>query len=287
MRLAGILGMALLLSCSRSPHEGYKLVGDDVHLRYIALGDGDRAPGDADSLLLRFRAARLGDEPGSLWSTERWYLTADIRSGALMPVLRRLHVGDSMSVIAPGSSWPWEALLRRDLPPPADTMIVRTELALLNLIAPDEQAAHRARFKRSDPEGFERSLIEAYAAQEPGTWTRWGTSDLHYRISGEATDTARWAYGTPLLLHWEGFGLADGRRLDDTKLNGGAFHWSYGTPDQVLKGIEVAVSLLRPGQEGEFIFPSRMAFGERGLPGSLEPGMPVRYRVRVEPEPVP
>lgn len=287
MRPVAIIGMALLLGCSRSPHEGYKSVSNDVHLRYIALGDGDRVPGDADSLLLRFRAARLGEEPGSLWSTERWYRAADLRQGALLPVLRRIHVGDSMSVIAPGRSWPWEPLLRRDLPPPADTLIVRTELSLLAMVKPEEQAAHRARFKQSDPVGFERSLIETYTAQEPGTWTRWGTSDLHYRIHGAATDTARWVYGAPLLLRWEGFGLADGRRLDDTERNGGAFHWSYGTPDQVLTGIEVAVSLLRPGQEGEFIFPSHMAFGERGLPGVLEPGMPVRYRVKVEPERVP
>ena len=282
MRCIGLLiTAAVLAGCTRSPHAGYKLVGDEVHLRYIALGEGERVPVDGDSLLLRFRASGLNDEPGSYWSTERWYSAAEIRAGALLPVLRRLHAGDSMSVIAPASHWPWPALLRKDIPPPHDTLTVRMELLLLDLLTPEASAERRARFKTTDPEGFERMLIEAYAAQDSGAWTRWGTSDLHYRITGIASDTAHWAYGTPLRVNWEGFGLADGRTIDATARNGGDFAWDYGTPDQLLQGLEVAVSLLREGQRGEFIFPSRMAFGGRGVPGLLEPGMPVRYAVSV------
>ncbi|MBK8226790.1 MAG: FKBP-type peptidyl-prolyl cis-trans isomerase [Flavobacteriales bacterium] len=270
-----------MAACTRSPHAGYKAVGDQVHLRYIALGEGERVPADGDSLLLRFRASGLNDEPGSYWSTERWYSAAEIREGALLPVLRRLHAGDSMSVIAPASQWPWPALLRKDIPPPHDTLTVRMELLLLDLLTPAASDERRARFRANDPEGFERMLIEAYAAQDSGAWTRWGTSDLHYRISGAPLDTARWAFGDPLRVRWEGFGLADGRAIDATARNGGDFAWDYGTPDQLLQGLEVAVSLLREGQHGEFIFPSRMAFGDRGVPGLLEPGMPVRYGVSV------
>ncbi|MBK9148100.1 MAG: FKBP-type peptidyl-prolyl cis-trans isomerase [Flavobacteriales bacterium] len=273
--------IALLAACSRSPYEGYKSVGQEAHLRYIILGEGERVPQDDDSLLIRFRASDLNGEAGSLWSTERWYRSGDLREGALRPILRRLHTGDSMSVIAPASQWPWPALLRTDLAPPHDTITVRMELLLLDLLTPAAGDERRARFKADDPEGFERMLIDAYTAQDSGAWMRWGTSDLHYRISGAPLDTARWDFGDPLRVRWEGFCLADGRALDATSRNGGDFAWAYGTPDQLLQGLEVAVSLLREGQQGEFIFPSRMAFGDRGLAGALEPGMPVRYAVSV------
>ncbi|MFZ1693361.1 MAG: FKBP-type peptidyl-prolyl cis-trans isomerase [Flavobacteriales bacterium] len=271
----------LLSACTRSSHEGYKVVGDDVHLRYIVLGEGDRVPADGDSLLLRFRASALNADPGSFWSTERWYAAADLRNGALLPAMRRLHAGDSMSLIAPASRWPWAALLRKDLPAPSDTLTLRMELLLLDVLSPADMEQRRERFKANDPEGFERMLIEAYIATDSTAWMRWGTSDLHYRITGDALDTTRWAVGTTLRLRWEGFGLADGRAIDATARNGGDFIWHYGTPEQLLRGLEVAVSLLREGQEGEFLFPSSMAFGERGVGTALEPGMPVRYQLRV------
>jgi len=287
MRAAWILCIALLVACSRSPHEGYKIVADEVHLRYIALGDGERVPADEDSLLLRFRASALNEEPGSFWSTERWYLAQDIRSGALSPVLRRLHAGDSMSVIAPARLWPWTALLRGDLPAPHDTLVLRTEMALIDLRTPEEARRRREELRDKDPAAFERMLIAAFIANDTTGWRRWGTSDLHYRITGPAADTARWAYRAPLLLRWEGFDLATGRRIDATESNGGDFAWSYGTPDQLLEGLEVSVSLLREGQRGEFILPASLAFAERGLPGMLEPHAPVRYELSVQPAPAP
>lgn len=287
MRAAGFLFIMLLTACSRSPHEGYKIVADEVHLRYIALGDGERVPADEDSLLLRFRASPLNEEPGSLWSTERWYLAREIRSGALSPALRRMHAGDSMSVIAPARLWPWAALVRGDLPAPHDTLTLRTEIALLETRTPEEARRCREELRAEDPEAFERMLIAAFIANDSSGWKRWGTSDLHCRIAGLATDTTRWAYHAPLLLRWEGFDLATGRRIDATENNGGDFAWSYGTPDQLLEGLEVSVSLLREGQRGEFILPARMAFGERGLAGALEPHAPVRYVLSVRPAPAP
>lgn len=285
--ILGIAGMMLFAACSRSPHEGYKVVAGDVHLRYIALGDGERVPSDDDSLLMRFRAAGLHDEPGSLWSTERWYLARELRMGALSPVLRRMHVGDSMSLIAPARLWPWRVLVQGDLPGLPDSLVLRTEISLLALLTPEEMIERRERLRASDPAAFERQLISAFIGADSAGWIRWGTSDLHYRIQGAASDTARWEYGAPLRLRWEGFDLATGRRIDATERNGGDFHWGYGTPDQLLEGLEVAVSLIREGQQGEFILPSGMAFGDRGLPGLLEPGAPVRYLLSVRRESVP
>lgn len=282
-----LLSAFWLAACSTSPYPGYKRVADDAYLRYIMLGEGERAPADGDSVLMRFRAARLGDDPGSLWSTERWYLAADLRAGALLPIMRRLREGDSMSVIAPARLWPWAALLRGDLPAPHDTTIVAAELSLRAILTPQQMAERREQRRQADPDGYERRLIAAYVAIDTAGWMRWGSSDLHYRIAGAPRDTARWARGAALLVEWEGFRLEDGRPIDATARHGGPFQWSYGTPDQLLRGLEVAVSLLREGQEGEFLLPSALAFGDRGLPGALEPRAPVRYRVKVRPAPQP
>lgn len=270
-----------LFACGRSPYPGYKEVSVDVYMRYIVLGDGDRLVQDSDSVHMRFRMARLGEEPGSFWSMDEWYLAKDIRMGAMLPIFRRLHQGDSMSVITRGMLWPWPALQldRNDII--ADTSQLCTELSLLDLRTPAQMRADAERLKRNDPAGYERRLIAAYIRHSKTEWTQWGTSDLYYRIEGTAVDTNKARYRETVQLAWEGRRLEDGQVFDVQGMHGTTFPWSYGTPDQVIKGIEAAASLLREGQEGTFIIPSMYAFGSRGIEGTLEPNSPVVYTVRL------
>lgn len=277
-----VAGALLFSACGGSPYTGYKEVEDDVHVRLITLGDGDALATDSDSVHVRFRISQLSDAPGSFLSTERWYATKDLRSGALMPVWRRLHEGDSMSVIAQAGSLPWAVISASGTDAIADSAHMRTELSLLAIRTPALMRAETEKRRREDPEGFERRLIAAYLANEPAGWTRWGTSEMHYLIAGEAVDTNRVALRQSISVSWTGVRLEDGRTFDDTRKSGGAFTFRFGDQDQVIRGIEVAVSLLREGQEGRFIFPSSMAFGSKGIPGALDPWTPVLYTVRME-----
>lgn len=277
-----VLPCLLLLCACGSPYAGYKEVEDDVHVRLITLGDGERLAADSDSVHVRFRIALLDDEPGSFLSTERWYATRDLRSGAMMPVLRRLHEGDSMSVIATAGSLPLAVIAGDALEVVADTAHLKTELSLLAINTPAMMRDAEERLRHDDPEGFERRLIGAYIARSKESWTRWGTSDMHYTISGTAADTNRVRLHQTVTVAWTGSRLEDGQVFDDTRTNGSSFTFRYGDPDQVMKGIETAVSLLREGQEGRFIVPSSLAFGARGIPGTLDPWTPVVYSVRLE-----
>ena len=281
-RPALLFALVWIVGCGRSPYPGYKDVGSNVHLHYITLGEGAQLANDSDSVHVRFRAARLGEAPGSYWSNEQWYLVKDLREGAMRPVLRRLHVGDSMSVIAPTAAWPWKALWRANAPEHPDTTLLCTELSLLSIRTPSEIRADAARMKLNDPEGYERRLIHAYIERSGGTWTRWGTSDLHYIITGSAIDTNRVKNGQVVQLSWTGERLEDGQVFDEHGGDGQAFPWIFGTPDQLVQGIETAVSLLREGQEGRFILPSSLAFGGKGIPGTLDPWSPVLYTVHLQ-----
>lgn len=272
---AGLLPFALLLACGRSPYAGYKDAGHGAHLRLHKLGDGEALATDSDSVLLRVRVAPRGDAPGSLLSTERWYAARDLRSGALVPVLRRMHEGDSMSVIARQERWPWPVLSAGKVKAAADTALLQAELALLRIKTPKQWRAEALRM--ADPEGYEQWAIARHVQQNGHEWARWGTSAMRYAVSGAPADTARVAPGDMVTVGWTGKRLADGSIFDEQS----AFTWRYGDPDQVIGGIQAAVSLLRPGQRGVFVLPSAMAYGERGIPGVLPPWSPVVYEVRL------
>lgn len=284
MKRSIFVGLLVLfvLGCARSPYEGYKAVGDEVYLRLIAIGDGDVVPGDSDSVVVRLRLGLLGDDVGGIYSTERSYLAKDISSGALKQAMRRIHVGDSMSVIAQSNNWPWEGLVRDatvDLP---DTGMVQGELSLRSLRTPAMMRAETERLKQFDPLGYELRLIAAYLERERTAFNRWGTSDVYYHISGTAVDTNAAVAGDLVSITYQGRSLEGGILFDDTQRNGGPFTFTYGEKDQVIQGLDVAIHLLREGQEGTFILPSLYAFGPKGIPGVLEGDLPVVYTVRLQ-----
>ncbi|MBK9177569.1 MAG: FKBP-type peptidyl-prolyl cis-trans isomerase [Flavobacteriales bacterium] len=277
-RLLGFLvALGLLASCDRSPYAGYKVVGEEVHMRYHRLGDGETVPSDSDSVFVRFRVSYFGDEPGSFLSTDRWYRAGDLRAGAMVPVLRRMHAGDSMSVIAEQRLWPWRAMSGGAVPAAADSATLQTEIALLAIRTPAEVRKEMVDMRRSDPAAFERLIIQSFIDRSTDSLTRWGTSDMHYAIAAITDDTARVRFGDRITVAWKGSRLIEGTVFDERPM----FSWRYGDPDQVIKGIEVAVSLLRAGQEGSFVIPSSLAFAGRGIPGTLEPYSPVLYHVRL------
>lgn len=272
----------LVAACSSSPYPEFKEVADSVYLRYHVLGDGEALVQDEDSIHLLFRATEWGGEPGSLLSTQSWFAATDLWHGALVPVLQRMHEGDSISLITPSVAMPWDALAPVGWRPPAGAAQVQVELALLHIRTPDMIHAEQERHRLADPEGYQRKLIAAFIERSGHVWEAWGTSLLHFRISGTAVDTARVEQGDVVYVSWRGSRLEDGVTIDDTAQKGGPFSFRYGDQDQVIKGIETAVMLLREGQEGEFIVPAEMAFGARGVGDLVEPWSPLRYAVKLE-----
>jgi hypothetical protein len=282
MRLLVIVILAVVMVACGPSYEGFSEFDGDVHIRLHKLGDGDRIAADSDSVHLRVRVARSGEEPGSQFSTQRMYAARLLRSAGFQVVLDRLHVGDSMSVIMAAGRVPWPVLGAAPLPKGQDTGMVRLELSMQELITPEMMREREERFRQTDPEGFEHRLIDAWVRGDARSWTRWGTSDLHYLITGAAVDTNAVRPGDQVVVSYKGLVLEDGRPIDSTEKNGSAFSWTYGDPDQVVKGLEVAVRLMREGQSGEFIFPSAYAFGARGVPGIVEPFTAMRYTLELE-----
>jgi hypothetical protein len=71
----------------------------------------------------------------------------------------------------------------------------------------------------------------------------------------------------------------NGRFFDKSAAN---FEFIYGTPDQVLKGINIVIGKLKLGQTTKILLPSRLAFGENGSSnGIVAPYTPLIYEVKI------
>ncbi|HMQ76924.1 MAG TPA: FKBP-type peptidyl-prolyl cis-trans isomerase [Flavobacteriales bacterium] len=283
MRSVFIVGAlaVVLAACDRAPYTGYKEVAPGVYFRLLGLGGSDTALSADDSVLLRLRASEVGGDPGSLFSTQRWYAVLDLRQGAWVPALDRVHPGDSCSIILPAEGLPWKVLSPAGRMNPPDTVMVQVELAVMEALTPSMQRARAEARRALDPEGAERRELAAFLSASSEAWTRWGTSDLYYTLGPEAGDTARVRAGDRVSISYVGTRLVGGEPFDESDRHGQPFTFRFGDPDQVLPGIEVAVSLLRPGQHGRFVLPSSMAFGGKGVPLVVGPHEPVLYSVQL------
>ncbi len=272
----------LAAACGGSPYDGYKTVAPDVDVRMIALGDGERTVLPSDCVLVRLRASQRMEATGSYLSTEQWYAASDLRRGAFTHVLKRLHEGDSLSLITTYNKVPWSILsdlIDGTLP---DTSRMSIDISLRSLRSLETMEADRERHRRNDPESFELALMQAYRDRSGEQWERWGTSDMYYRLMGRPVDTTQVTVGDVVWINYTGRRVEDGQVFDHNGYDGKPFGFRYGDPHQVINGLEVAITLLREGRTGAFLIPSSMAFGERGLSGVVEPWTPVLYHLELE-----
>jgi hypothetical protein len=85
--------------------------------------------------------------------------------------------------------------------------------------------------------------------------------------------------GSTIKVDFEGYFL-NGRFLEKSPTN---FEWTYGTQDQVLKGINYVITRLKVGQTAKIILPSHLAFGEQGSSNGLVPPFtPLVYKITLK-----
>lgn len=82
--------------------------------------------------------------------------------------------------------------------------------------------------------------------------------------------------GEEMVLAYKGTFL-DGRVFDDARDSSNWLYTPYGKPDQVVRGIEIAVSQMLPGERRLLWLRSDLAFRERGSRGIVPPHTPVCF----------
>jgi len=84
--------------------------------------------------------------------------------------------------------------------------------------------------------------------------------------------------GEEIALAYTGRTL-DGLIFDDASDSTQWLYFPYGKPDQVIRGIEIAVSTMLPGERRRVWLTSDLAFGARGSRGIVKPFAPVVFEL--------
>ena len=103
-------------------------------------------------------------------------------------------------------------------------------------------------------------------------------SGLYYIIEKAGTGaTAK--KGQTVVAHYTGT-LWDGTKFDSSKDRGKPFEFAIGM-GQVIPGWDEGFALFKVGSKGKLIIPSRLAYGDRGAGGVIQPGADLIFDVEM------
>ncbi len=280
-RFRPVLAVVLLLAaCTPSPYPGYKALGGGLFMRLIVLGEGTRTMNDSDRIVLAVRASVHDGAPGTLYSTEHFTEAWSMLGSGIAPVLRRLHEGDSVSVWMPAAQVPWAQFGSQHAP--VDTGMVRVDMALRSLKSAaqvrEEEEVYNA--WRADREIEERLVLERYLSTHGIDKARTSHQGVFIQVHGGPHE--------PLLRTGDAVSIAyvarglDGTVYDDTYKGGTPLSFRLGDPGQVIRGLEIGLRKLGPGDKATIIIPSQFAFGDDGsAAGIVPPFTTVIYELEV------
>ncbi len=273
----GLLAAWLFSACTGSPGNGYTQAPEGYAYKLLAIGDGRQCATTTGAIICE---AVLRSGHDSIFFNSRYHAPQGfyirLRSSSAASGkqhLANLTEGDSLSLMIGKTCFFREYFdtvvpyfLLRD-------SLITLDLKILRVLQADT-APMGGTNTQEDRELDELRQIDAYLKRfYPHTRADgYGLYILeHTKTAAEAVSA-----GKRVRVEYSGFYL-NGSPLDNGRQQ---LEFAFGTPDQLVKGLNIVIGNLKKGETTKIIVPSRLAFGETGSTnGSIPPYTPLLYNV--------
>lgn len=276
--------MLLLPACRRmEPIKGYTRDDEGFYYKLLRIGDGNENPKVGDVLLLD--AVFQTQKDSTIWDSKNegnnaFYLPLEPRAliGSFNSYLLKMVEGDSVSFYIPTAVFFRQYF---DTVPPVfckNDSMMKVGLRLIEIMSQAEyqQVIRESEKEQEDKELTELRQIDDYLKQHH--LPEQTSSDGIYYLSKTESHGLVVETGRLVKLNYKGSFL-DGRETDIPQK---PMEFIYGTPDQLIKGLNIVIGGMKKGENAKIIVPSRLAFGEQGSAnGSIPPYSPLLYEIEI------
>jgi FKBP-type peptidyl-prolyl cis-trans isomerase len=254
-------------SCGNSAKQSTKYPGyfeteEGVHYKIHSVGDGEKKPLETDWLELQMINV-LNDSV--IYDSELSENNGVIRmpcSGS--KYFSVLSEGDSATFILPATG-----LLQYNYDSAAQLM--RMNVKLMRILS-ETQAAEP---EKVDSELDEQRRIAVYLRNKKSS-AKPNSEGLYVLETENASPAVPDTSGSIAVIYTGRF--LDGRVFDDPET---PLQFNRGAEGQVLRGLEMQLSKMNPGDRAVILLPSRLAFGKEGSSdGRVKPFTPVIYELK-------
>ena len=279
------LVIMLCFGCKKQPQiEGYTRDDNGFYYKLLSIGDGNESAKEEEVVVLDAEMKTLSDSV--FWDTKHdaangFYvdLNSKFVFGSCNSHFLLMVEGDSASFLIKTS------VLFRDY---FDTIVpefckrdslVKLNVKLTQIISKQEYEALKNNAEGVDVEDVELQelqIIDSYLLQK----FKYVKADGNgmYTIKKTSTNLEPVSIGKKVKVTYQGFFL-DGKPVDVKEQT---FEYIYGTPDQLIKGLNIVIGSLKKGETTKIIVPSRLAFGELGSSnGSVPPYTSLVYNIKI------
>lgn len=254
-------------SCGNSAKQstkypGYYETDEGVHYKIHSIGDGGKKPQETDWLELQMINV-LNDSViyDSELSENNGVLRMPCSGSKYFSVLSE---GDSATFILPATG-----LLQYNYDSAAQLM--RMNVKLIHILT-ETQAAEP---EKVDAELDEQRRIAVYLRNKKSS-AKPNSEGLYVLETENAAPAVPDTSGAIAVVYTGCF--LDGRVFDDPET---PLQFNRGTEGQVLRGLEMQLSKMNPGDRAVILLPSRLAFGKEGSSdGRVKPFTPVIYELK-------
>lgn len=287
-KISALLFVALILnySCSKSElFNGYTRNADGYYYKLLGIGDGNEGPKEDDVVVLD--AVMRTQSDSVFWDTKHdaanglyVLLKSELLEGSCNGYYLKMVEGDSASFLIKPS------VFFRDY---FDTIVpdfckhdtlIKLDVKLNQIISFAEYESLKknstGQDEEEDTELEELQIIDCYLLQN----YKYVKADGNgiYVLIKTTTNLEKVSSGKKIKIAYKGTFL-DGKPVDKEEQ---VLEFVYGTPDQLIKGLNIVIGALKKGETTKIIVPSRLAFGELGSSnGSIPPYTPLVYNIKI------
>ena len=273
------------VSCKKhSQINGYTRTSQGYYYKLLTIGDGNESPLNDNVVVLD--AVMKTQSDSVFWDTKHdaanglhIRLNSKMASESFKNYFLKMVEGDSVSFLIKPSTF------FRDY---FDTIVpnfckndslIKFDVKLNQIISKAEYDALKKNAEGQEDEDTELQelqMIDCYLLLNY-KFVKADTNGI-YTLQKTSTDLEKVSVGKKVKLSYSGAFL-DGKSIGDYEQT---IEFIYGTPDQLIKGLNIVISTLKKGESTKIIVPSRLAFGELGSSnGSIPPYTPLVYKIKI------
>jgi FKBP-type peptidyl-prolyl cis-trans isomerase FkpA len=240
--------ITLFITSCESKYPSYFEVEDDVYIKLLSFNESEK----------QFKKAKYAsvsifiEDNNNLIYRQYKEDVVFLENNKLSFLLKNLNKGDS-AILKVRTSRISEVLSPL-LIESTTTDFVEVVIKIHNYYSDSEYLESKNEF---DEEMIEQLLLSKYI-EEVGI--KMGKGICKKVLVKGAGETVK--KGDRITIAYKGYFI---NRLKFDEISGStAFTFKYGTPGQVIKGLEIAIKSMREGEKSKIIIPSQLAFGEEG-----------------------
>jgi FKBP-type peptidyl-prolyl cis-trans isomerase len=280
-------GLLLLCSCGQfSPYKGYTETDSGLYYKLQMIGEGKRKPsiGDFLQLIITYKTEKDSVFLDSYSSNDMGMVILPFNhssfEGSFEEGLSIMNEGDSVSFIVDGNNL-FTRFFKTELPLfLKQGSKVKMDIKLHRILGEKQYSEELEKYSQliEDRDIEEQRKIRFFIDTAQVEYI--SRAGLYYYPVKQGTGESA-AKGDKVSIHYTGSFL-NGRIFESTYERKQPMEFTKGEQGQVIKGLEIAISLMNEGSKGKFIIPSHLAYGEDGSStGIVPPYTTVIYEIEL------